>query len=64
VGYICVSIGIIQAGIFPPLVGYLLAIGAPLFGLGAAFGKLQAVVRSVGVTLMSIGLIIIGVYLV
>jgi hypothetical protein len=61
VGYLFVGIGVIQNGIFPCLAGYLMAFGAPLFGLGAAFGKLQAIVRSVGVTLMSIGLIIIGI---
>ena len=60
VGYVFVGVGIIQAGMLPRLAGYLLAVGAPLFGLGAAFGKLQALIRSVGVTLMSVALIIIG----
>ena len=61
VGYILVGIGIIKAGIFPHLAGYLIAIGAPTFGLGSLFGKLQVYPRSIGVTLMSIGLIWVGV---
>jgi len=50
----------IQANIFPPVVGYLMAIGAPTFGLGSMFGKYQVYPRTVGVTLMSVGLIWIG----
>lgn len=59
-GYILVGIGIIRADILPPLTGYLLAIGAPTFGLGSLFGKFQVYPRSLGVTLMSVGLIWIG----
>jgi hypothetical protein len=60
VGYILVGIGIIQAGILPRMIGYLLAIGAPTFGFGSMFGKFQVYPRSLGVTLMSAGLIWIG----
>ena len=60
VGYILVGIGVVNAGIWPGLAGVLLAIGAPLFGLGAAFGRYQVVLRSVGVTLMCVGLIWLG----
>lgn len=54
-GYALVGAGIMRAGILPWASGLLLAIGAPTFGLGALFGKLQVYVRSVGVTLMSAG---------
>lgn len=63
-GYILVGIGIIRAGIFPPMTGYLLAIGAPTFGLGSMFGKFQVYPRSLGVTLMSIGLVWIGIMMI
>ena len=54
-GYVLVGAGIMRAGILPWASGLLLAIGAPTFGLGALFGKLQVYVRSLGVTLMSAG---------
>ena len=60
-GYIFVGIGIIQSNILPSTTGYLLAIGAPTFGLGSMFGKFQIYPRTIGVTLMSIGLIWIGI---
>jgi hypothetical protein len=63
-GYILVGIGIIRADILPPVTGYLIAIGAPTFALGSLFGKFQVYPRSIGVTLMSIGLVIIGLALV
>jgi len=59
-GYVLVGIGIVQAGILPKIAGILLTVGAPTFGLGSMFGKYQVYPRSVGVTLMSIGLIWIG----
>ena len=59
-GYILVGIGIVQAGVLSKTAGILLAVGAPTFGLGAMYGKYQVYPRSVGVTLMSIGLIWIG----
>jgi hypothetical protein len=60
VGYILVGIGIVQAEVLPWIGGILLAVGAPTFGLGAMFGKYQVYPRSVGVTLMSAGLIWLG----
>jgi len=60
VGYILVGIGIIKASVFPTVVGYLMAIGAPTFGLGSMFGKYQVYPRTVGVTLISVSLIWIG----
>jgi hypothetical protein len=59
-GYVLVGIGIVQANVFPNMVGTLMAIGAPTFGLGSMFGKYQVYPRSVGVTLMSISLIWLG----
>ena len=60
VGYVLVGIGIIQSDALPSTTGYLLAIGAPTFALGSLFGKLQVYPRSIGVTIMSIGLVWIG----
>jgi hypothetical protein len=60
VGYILVGIGILQAGVLPFTAGLLIAIGAPTFGLGSLFGKLQIYPRSIGVTLISVGLIWVG----
>ena len=37
-GLILVGIGIVQANTLPAAAGYLVAVGAPLFGLGAMFG--------------------------
>jgi hypothetical protein len=59
-GYILVGIGIIQAQVFPTVMGYLMAIGAPTFGLGSMFGKFQVYPRTIGVTLMSVSLIGLG----
>lgn len=56
-GYILVGIGISQSRVLPPASGILLALGAPTFALGALFGKYQVYVRSVGITLMSAGLV-------
>lgn len=60
-GYILVGIGIAQSGVLPRLAGYLLAIGAPTFGLGTLFGKYQVYPRTLGITLMGISLIWIGI---
>ncbi len=63
-GYVLVGAGIMQSGVLPSTGGLLLAIGAPLFGLGSMFGKFQVYPRTVGVTLLSIGLIWIGLAMV
>jgi hypothetical protein len=61
-GYVLVGTTIVKANILPGagVGGLLLAIGAPAFGLGAMFGKRQVIPRSIGVTLLSIGLIWLG----
>ncbi len=63
-GYVMVGVGIIQTGVLPRLAGIFLAVGAPSFGLGPMFGRFQVYVRSLGVTLMSIGLIWLGLVMV
>jgi hypothetical protein len=60
-GYVLVGMGIVQSDILPAAAGYLVAIGAPTFGLGAMFGRLQVYPRTAGVTLLSLGLIWLGV---
>jgi hypothetical protein len=60
-GYAMVGAEIMRAGVLPETAGLLIAIGAPTFGLGAMFGKYQAFVRSVGVTLLSVGLVWLGI---
>lgn len=60
VGYVLVGIGIIQGDILPQIAGILLAVGAPAFALGPMFGRLQVYLRSIGVTLLSLALIILG----
>jgi len=60
IGYVMVGIGIRQAGVLPQIGGLLLAIGAPTYGLGSMFGKYQVYVRSIGVSLLSVGLIWLG----
>lgn len=59
-GLLLFGISIVKAGVLPSWGGILMAVGAPLFGLGAMFGKMQVIPRTAGVTLLSIGLIIIG----
>jgi hypothetical protein len=61
IGYILVGAGIMQTDIFPWMGGVLLAVGAPTFGLGSMFGKYQVYPRSIGVSLLSVGLIWLGV---
>jgi hypothetical protein len=59
-GYIILGIVLVKSGVYPSWSSIFLAVGAPLFGLGAMFGKLQVYPRSIGITLMCIGLIWIG----
>lgn len=59
-GYVLIGIGIVQAGLLPSIPGYLIAVGAPTFGLGAMFGRRQVYPRSLGITLLSVGLIWLG----
>ncbi len=60
-GYAMIGASIMRTGVLPETAGMLIAVGAPMFGLGAMFGKYQAFVRSVGVTLLSAGLIWLGI---
>ena len=60
-GYILVGAGIMHTDILLWMGGLLLAVGAPTFGLGSMFGKYQVYPRSFGVTLMSAGLIWLGI---
>ena len=59
-GLLLFGISIVKAGVLPSWGGILMAVGAPLFGLGAMFGKMQVIPRTAGVTLLSIGLVILG----
>jgi hypothetical protein len=59
-GYIIFGIGLAKSGLFPPWAGIMLSVGAPLFGLGSMFGKLQVYPRTLGITLFSLALIWIG----
>ncbi len=63
-GYIMVGVGIANVGILPETGGILIAVGTPLYGMGAMFGKAQVIVRSVGVALLSGGLIWLGLAMV
>jgi hypothetical protein len=60
IGYVVLGVVLAQSGVYPSWSSILLAVGAPLFGLGAMFGKLQVFPRSIGITLLCIGLIWIG----
>ena len=55
-------LGILTAkvGVLPASGGVLLALGAPLFGMGSMFGKFQVIPRTIGVSLLSIGLMWLG----
>jgi len=59
-GYILFGLAISKSGLFPAWSGIMLAVGAPLFGLGAMFGKLQVYPRSIGITAIGIGMIWLG----
>lgn len=59
-GFILFGTATAQAEILPVWAGIMLAIGAPLFGLGAMFGSFQVIIRSIGVTVFSLGLIWLG----
>ena len=59
-GYMILGIALARSGIFPYWGSLLITIGAPLFSLGAMFGKLQVYPRTLGITLFSIGMIWLG----
>jgi hypothetical protein len=59
-GYILFGIALSRSGVFPFWAGVMISVGAPLFGLGSMFGKLQVYPRTIGITLFGIALIWIG----
>ena len=60
VGYLLFGLAITNSTTFPAGAGWLLAIGGPLFGIGPMFGNWQVIVRTVGIVLLSVGLIWLG----
>jgi hypothetical protein len=60
IGNLVFGLAIAGSGLYPPLAGHLLAWGALLFGLGPLFGTWQVVIRSIGITALSIGLAWLG----
>ena len=56
VRYALLGVGIAVAAKLPAQIGYLLAIGTPLFSFGSMFGKYQAYPRTVGNSLFAAGL--------
>lgn len=61
IGYVLFGVATARAAVLPSAAGILIAIGAPLFALGSMFGlRLQVYPRTAGVTLLSIGLIWLG----
>lgn len=61
VGYLALGIILFRSGVYPPWAGLMLAVGAPLFGMGAMFGVYQVIPRSIGITLMGAAQIWIGI---
>lgn len=54
VGFMIVGIALLD-GSLPPGAAWCLIVGAPLFALGPAFGGLQMMARSVGITALAAG---------
>lgn len=59
-GLLLFGIATARAGVLPRLPAWMMAIGAPLFSLGALAGPLQVVVRTLGLILYVVGLVWIG----
>lgn len=59
-GNVIFGLAIANSGLYPVWAGHLLAWGALLFGLGAAFGEWQVIIRSIGITALSISLVWLG----
>jgi hypothetical protein len=59
-GYMIFAITLAKSGVYPYWGCMMIAVGAPLFGLGSMFGKLQVYPRTIGITLLCIGLIWFG----
>jgi hypothetical protein len=60
IGYVLLGITLAKSGVYPYWGSIMIAVGAPLFGLGNLFGKLQVYPRTIGITLFCIGLIWFG----
>jgi hypothetical protein len=60
IGNMLFGFAIAGSGLYPIWAGHFLAWGALLFGMGALFGGWQVYIRSIGVTVLSIGLIWLG----
>ena len=60
IGHVIFGLAVAKTNLYPVLAGHMLAWGALLFGVGAAFGGFQVYVRSIGVTALSLSLIWIG----
>lgn len=60
-GYLIFGLKVGTVGLYPVWTGHFLAWGALLFGLGAMFGSLQVVIRTVGITAFSASLVWLGV---
>ena len=63
IGYLIFGLALANSSIFPVWAGHLMAWGAVLFALGPLFGPWQVVIRSVGITALSIGTAWLGAVL-
>jgi hypothetical protein len=63
IGYIIFGLALANSSFFPAWAGHFMAWGALLFALGPLFGPWQVVIRSVGITALSIGTIWLGTVL-
>jgi len=59
-GCILFGLALAKSGGLPYWGCLLITTGTPIFGLGAMFGKLQIYPRTLGITLLCVGLLIIG----
>ena len=59
-GFVIFGLSLNGSGLYPVWAGHLLAWGALLFVLGAAFGEWQVIIRSIGITALSISLVWLG----
>ncbi|HSG42890.1 MAG TPA: hypothetical protein VLA72_07030 [Anaerolineales bacterium] len=59
-GFVIFGLSLNGSGLYPIWTGHLLAWGALLFMLGTAFGEWQVIIRSIGITALSISLVWLG----
>lgn len=60
VGCVLLGIATIRASVLLRYGAWLIVVGAPLYGLGALFGPLQTIVRSIGLVVYAVGLAWLG----